>query len=166
MKQAVRTVVALAAGIGLAAAAQAQGAYMPGAAPTTKSQAAAPGQMPRLSAASGKLSRQQVREAQQQLKSEGFYKGRIDGMMSHRTRLAITRFQRHNGLPRTAILDRKTLDRLVGKEGLGVGSSMPSVHEGTPNNLGTTPVTPPANPAPTGAGGNNAPMTDQSTGNK
>ena len=80
--------------------------------------------------------------------------------MDHRTRLAVSKFQSQNGLPRTATLDQQTFNRLSGGQGLGVGSSTPS----TQNNLnmnqpntGTTSMNPPpANtPAPSNAGNTN-----------
>src|SRR5712691_3309918 len=167
MNHAVRAVVALALGVGLAVAAQAHGTDQQGAAPTMQRHAALTGQMQRDSAT--KLSRQQIREAQQQLKSADFYKGAINGVMNHRTHLAIARFQQHNALPRTATLDRKTLDRLSGSQGVGVGSSMPmqekpvqgsskpTTLKGTESGSATTPITPPATP---GAGSSTG-TTDQ-----
>ena len=128
MKHTVNAVVAVALGLGLATAAQAYGTNPQGAAPARQTQATAPDQMQRSATVGRHLSREQIKEAQQQLKSQGLFKGRIDGVMNHRTRLAIGHFQRQNGLPRTANLDQRTFDRLMGggTQGLGVGSSMPA----------------------------------------
>jgi peptidoglycan hydrolase-like protein with peptidoglycan-binding domain len=106
------------------------------------------------------VSRQDVVQAQQTLKTEGFYKGRIDGKMSRGTRLAITHFQQRNHLPRTAKLDRTTLDRLMGSQGAGVGSSMP---QSMPQAglRGTTSI-PQTNQAPS-AGGSNLPSNQGKT---
>jgi peptidoglycan hydrolase-like protein with peptidoglycan-binding domain len=133
MNHAVRAVIALALGLGVAAAAQAQGTNLQGAAPTPQKQTAMPRHIQPVAATTGKLSRQQIREAQQQLKSQGLLKGRINGVMDRRTHLALARFQHQNGLPRTATLDRKTFDRLTGSQAVGVGSSMPAAKPGTPS---------------------------------
>ena len=177
MNYATRGAAALVLGVGLATAAQAQDTYSQSAAPGGQSATPAPtlqnpapaarmhrGAPVRMHKASapGKVTRQQVRMAQQQLKSDGLYRGRIDGVMNHRMHLAIARFQKQNGLPRTASLDRNTLDRLTGGQrspnGLGVGSSMPNQPNAMNNpKAGLTPVTPPTNPATTGAGEATAP---------
>ena len=171
MNHAFKALVMLALGAGLATAAQAQGtntqngtagattpnsaptAAMPSTPPATAPTAAAPSatapsprpaRMAR-SATKPTLSRNEVREAQEQLKSEGLYRGRIDGVMGHRTHLALSRFQQRNGLHRTASLDPMTLNRLLGSRTTGVGSSTP-----------TQPMMAPNSPAKTGAVGNNA----------
>ena len=71
-------------------------------------------------------SRNEVRQVQQQLKSDGLYRGRIDGKMGRGTHLALSRFQQHNGLHRTASLDRMTVNRLLGGRTTGMGSSAPA----------------------------------------
>ena len=193
MKYAASAAVMLAAGIGLATVAQAQGTYgqggantptanppsatssatmpnggssaaMPGTAADVNQQAAAPAPAPmhRRLAVHARVSRVEVKQAQEQLKSQGLYRGPIDGVMGHRTRASIGRFQQRNGLHRTARLDQNTLAQLTGGSQTGrVGSSMstkgigsstpPAVLRGTPANRNG--MTPPANPTPNGAGG-------------
>jgi peptidoglycan hydrolase-like protein with peptidoglycan-binding domain len=138
-------------GVGLAATAQANSMVRHSAAPAVKIHHAATGHLQRAAAHTQTLTRQQVRTAQQQLKSDGLYKGPIDGMMNHQTRVAIANFQKQNGLARTARLDRNTLGRLTGDQGVGVGSSMPN------NPKAPAPVIPSA--TTTGAGGTTAPST-------
>ncbi len=161
MNHALKAAIALVMGAGLAAGAQAHGTNLQGAAATSQKQAAMSRPMRNVSARPARMSRQQrIKEAQRQLKSDGYYRGAADGIMGHRTRLAIARFQRHNGLRRTATLDRRTFNRLTGIEAVGVGSSMPTA-KAKPSttlngnsNTAATPMTPPAtNPSATGAGG-------------
>src|SRR5207249_2787120 len=108
-------------------------------APTEK--AVKPARMSR-NAAKARGSRNEVRHAQEQLKSEGLYRGRIDGRMGHQMRIALSRFQQHNGLHRTAALDRMTVNRLLGSRTTGFGSSAPAKPTMTRSH--------------TGAGGDNA----------
>jgi hypothetical protein len=54
-----------------------------------------------------------VQEAQQQLKSQGLYKGPVDGKLGAATRTAIRKFQQQNGLSETAQLDATTLQHLM-----------------------------------------------------
>lgn len=196
MKYAASAAVLLAAGVGLAAVAQAQGTYsqgspntpamsspsatstnmpnggssaMPGTATETNQQVAAPARMQDRLATRSRVSRSEVRQAQEQLKSDGLYRGPVDGIMGHQTRASIARFQQRNGLHRTARLDRNTLAQLTGgktdrvgsssqTDGMGwssrtsgMGSSSPTVLRGSPANQNS--MTPPASPAPNGAGG-------------
>jgi hypothetical protein len=66
-----------------------------------------------------------VERAQQALRRDGLYHGRIDGIEGPMTRRAIAQFQRRNGLRVTARLDRSTLASLTGRGAVGVGTSMP-----------------------------------------
>jgi peptidoglycan hydrolase-like protein with peptidoglycan-binding domain len=59
------------------------------------------------------VSQPQIQEAQQQLKSAGLYRGAVDGVMGPETQTALSQFQREQGLPQTAQLDQRTLDRLM-----------------------------------------------------
>lgn len=59
-------------------------------------------------------SQSQIMQAQQQLKSEGLYRGSVDGIMGPETQTALSRFQREQGLPETSQLDQQTLGRLSG----------------------------------------------------
>lgn len=73
------------------------------------------------------LTQSQIEQAQQQLKTLGLYRGKIDGRLGHETKTAISQFQRRNRLTQTATLDEQTLSRLTGNNAAtsGTGSSMP-----------------------------------------
>lgn len=57
-------------------------------------------------------SRTELRQAQQQLRAEGLYRGRIDGRTGPRTRQAIMAFQQQHNLNATGTLDQQTLQAL------------------------------------------------------
>jgi peptidoglycan hydrolase-like protein with peptidoglycan-binding domain len=168
MNHALKAVIALVMGTGLAANAQAHGTYMHHAAAMSQRQAQTG------------LSRQQVKTAQRQLKADGLYKGKVDGVIGPRTRMAVARFQQRNGLQRTATLNRQTFDRLTGNQVVGVGSSRPKSstatmkHNTAGNGAGSgsssntaTPTTPPAaNPGIPGAGDNTGKTNQSPTTNK
>jgi peptidoglycan hydrolase-like protein with peptidoglycan-binding domain len=83
-------------------------------------------------------SRSEIQQAQQQLKSQGLYRGTADGVMGPETQTALRAFQRQNGLPQTAQLDQQTSTRLSGS---GTGqSNMGQSTTGMPN--GTQSMTP------------------------
>jgi peptidoglycan hydrolase-like protein with peptidoglycan-binding domain len=84
-----------------------------------------------LAQAQQKLSPDQIKGAQEQLKSAGLYNGPTDGMMDPDTRAALARFQQQNGMRRTQTLDPQTLARLNSGQTSGVGSSAPSSNQGT-----------------------------------
>lgn len=151
MKHAMSAAIALAVGLGFAGAAVAADTTSQNAMPnTTTPSTAAPAQQAQTAQQPTRLTRQDIRQAQQQLQSQGLYKGRIDGVMGRATRQAVAKFQQQNNLPHTARLDQATLDRLTGGQGAGVGSSMPNGANDA------TPMVPPATQAP-GAGGNTNP---------
>ena len=58
------------------------------------------------------MSESQIKQAQQQLKSAGLYKGGADGKMGSETKQAISEFQQQNGLKQTGALDQETLAAL------------------------------------------------------
>src|SRR5205823_4144707 len=101
MKHALKAVIALALGAGLATAAQAHGinqqqSAAPGtqiqsAAPAKNMHAAAPQRKQRLHAKAqkGLKSGQNIRQVQLRLKSEGLFKGKVTGKMDRQTRLAL-----------------------------------------------------------------------------
>jgi hypothetical protein len=211
MKHALRAVIAVTLGAGLAAAAQAQGTVnqaqgtlnqqsglsgssmqsaapasnMQSAAPATNIQATAPAM--RTQRAATKIrhpsTRPEIRQVQLRLKSEGLYRGRITGVMDQQTRIALTRFEKQNGLPRSASLTR--VNRLMANQTAGAGSSTQRTHVArisktpkaqttgvgsstpTKQSTGTTPITPPATGMPpAGAGGSTSigkPTTGQTT---
>jgi peptidoglycan hydrolase-like protein with peptidoglycan-binding domain len=68
------------------------------------------------------LSSSDIKQAQEQLRDQGFYHGKIDGTLGPETKQALQQFQQKNGLPVTATLDQQTMDKL---SGAGQGSSMP-----------------------------------------
>jgi peptidoglycan hydrolase-like protein with peptidoglycan-binding domain len=53
-----------------------------------------------------------VRQAQSELKREGFYDGKVDGIAGPETKQGIAAFQQREGLQQTARLDRATADRM------------------------------------------------------
>ena len=72
------------------------------------------------------LSKDDIRWAQLELHNRGLYNGSLDGVVGSETKQALGRFQKLNGLDRTATLDPETLDALFGKPNLGQGSSVPA----------------------------------------
>lgn len=54
-----------------------------------------------------------VKHIQTALQSKGFYSGPIDGIVGPQTRTALANYQQSQGLPRTAVLDQKTLQSLT-----------------------------------------------------
>ena len=70
-------------------------------------------------------SKDDIRWAQVELRMIGLYDGSLDGIAGPETRRALLRFQKSNGLERTATLDQQSADALIGDIGAGQGSSMP-----------------------------------------
>ena len=64
-----------------------------------------------------------VRQAQRTLRAEGFYHGRIDGIVGPKTRTAVAQYQRRNGLGDTATLDGQTMARLNSDAATSYGAS-------------------------------------------
>jgi len=54
-----------------------------------------------------------VRRAQSELKREGLYEGRVDGIAGTQTKQAIAAFQQREGLQQNARVDRVTLQRMT-----------------------------------------------------
>jgi peptidoglycan hydrolase-like protein with peptidoglycan-binding domain len=77
----------------------------------------------------------QVKQAQQQLKSAGLYKGAVDGKMGTDTQQAIEQFQEKHGLPATGTLDQQTMATLQGNTGRA-GSSSTMTPAGQPSSTG------------------------------
>jgi peptidoglycan hydrolase-like protein with peptidoglycan-binding domain len=150
MNDALKAMIALVMGAGLAASAQAHGIDM--------HRSAMPGSaMHRAAAVTQRharldLSRQNIKTAQQQLKADGLYQGKVDGLFGPRTRRAVARFQERNRLRRTATLDRQTLGRLTGNQAVGIGSSRPKSSNMPLNRNGNAGRN--ANTKINGAGGN------------
>jgi peptidoglycan hydrolase-like protein with peptidoglycan-binding domain len=53
-----------------------------------------------------------VRQAQSELKREGLYRGKVDGIAGPETKQAIAAFRRREGLQQTAHLDQSTVQRM------------------------------------------------------
>ena len=74
----------------------------------------------------------EIKGAQEQLRDQGLYHGKIDGVLGPETKQALQQSQQKNGLPVTATLDQQTMDKL---SGAGQGSSMqPSSNQGIGSN--------------------------------
>jgi peptidoglycan DL-endopeptidase LytF len=58
------------------------------------------------------LSKSTIKQAQQQLKSNGDYMGAIDGRAGPRTRSALRHYQQKNNLQVTGMLDHETLQKM------------------------------------------------------
>ena len=93
------------------------------------------------------LSKDDIRQAQLELRNMGLYNGSLDGIIGPETRRGLVQFQKDNGLHQTAALDPQTMNALVGNSGIGQGSTMP------PNTGGAK---------PTNSGGSNG-LGDQTT---
>jgi peptidoglycan hydrolase-like protein with peptidoglycan-binding domain len=78
----------------------------------------------------------QVKQAQQQLKSAGLYKGTVDGKMGTDTQQAIEQFQQKHGLPATGTLDEQTMAALQGNTGRAGSSSIVTPPVGQPSGAG------------------------------
>lgn len=55
-----------------------------------------------------------VKQLQSALHAKGFYGGPIDGIAGPETRAALANYRHSEGMPRTAALDEKTLQSLIG----------------------------------------------------
>jgi peptidoglycan hydrolase-like protein with peptidoglycan-binding domain len=88
--------------------------------------------------------RNEIRQAQGQLRDQGLYHGRIDGVLGPETKQALQQFQQKNGLPATATLDQQTMDKLLGNTGVGLGSSMPPSSNQGIGSTANQRLTPPA----------------------
>jgi peptidoglycan hydrolase-like protein with peptidoglycan-binding domain len=60
------------------------------------------------------MNREEVRDAQEKLKDEGYYQGQIDGIAGRQTKQALMSFQKDKGLQQTGRLDEDTMDSLNG----------------------------------------------------
>lgn len=69
------------------------------------------------------VSQQEIKQAQTELKQQGLYRGKIDGIMGPQTKSAISQYQKREGLPQTASLDQQTLSRLMSSGSSGSSSS-------------------------------------------
>lgn len=75
---------------------------------------------------SQKHTQSDIRQAQEQLKSTGLYKGKVDGEMGTETKQAISQFQQQRGLNETGDLDEQTLAALTSNQGMTGSSTSPT----------------------------------------
>ena len=159
MKHPIAAAVTLALGVSMGAAAYAQapqapmhpsGTMPPGAAGSMQhSRTAMPGSMHARTnrPISGK---EMARQAQQTLKSEGFYKGKIDGKWGPGSRQALNQFERRHKLPATGgRLNHASFSALMGSTVAGTGTGSRHPAGGPPPMTGSSQ----AMPAPTQAPG-------------
>lgn len=104
-----------------------------------------------------------VEEAQRMLRRDGFYHGRIDGLIGPQTRHALARYQRQNGLRVTASLTPSTRASLMGHQTVGVGSSMHR-HATTSQTGNTGPMPPATKTGGQNTGTGNTPSGPMNTG--
>jgi peptidoglycan hydrolase-like protein with peptidoglycan-binding domain len=80
--------------------------------------------MPGSSQTSADLTKDDIRQAQQELRAQGFYNGPIDGAFNEKTQAAVDEYQEQNGLSVTGSLDQATMRSLRQDAGIA-GSSAP-----------------------------------------
>jgi hypothetical protein len=88
----------------------------------------------------------QVKDAQQELKKEGLYHGKIDGIAGSETKHAVTAFQQREGLQQTATLDPETLDKLNAMRTAGQQPGKPAATNVAPGSGAAGNSAPPAPP--------------------
>ena len=71
-----------------------------------------PGVAPKVDYEDMVVSPEDIREAQEALKSRGFDPGAVSGRMDAKTQDALRDFQKQNDLPATGVLDPKTAEKL------------------------------------------------------
>jgi peptidoglycan hydrolase-like protein with peptidoglycan-binding domain len=85
-----------------------------------------------------------VREAQEKLKSDGDYKGKIDGLAGPQTHKALASYQTKNDLKKTGRLDMETREKL----GLVASNTMTKPTTASSHGSASATNTPAAPPAP------------------
>jgi rare lipoprotein A len=78
---------------------------------TAAGQPRVPGESP--AAPAPGLTTDQIKQAQEALKIEGFRPGPVDGVVGLRTRQALRAYQARTGIPQTGVLDDSTFHRLA-----------------------------------------------------
>jgi len=73
----------------------------------------------------GHVSRDEAKQAQQALKAENLYHGKIDGIVGPQTKQALAQFQKQEGLKQTSSLDQATMQALDHGQHNASGSSTP-----------------------------------------
>ncbi len=71
-----------------------------------------------------------IREIQTCLKNAGFYKGDVDGVKGRKTRAAIRKFQKENGLAADGVVGKRTWE-LLSKYSSGASAAAPVEEEAT-----------------------------------
>jgi peptidoglycan hydrolase-like protein with peptidoglycan-binding domain len=71
------------------------------------------------------LSKDDIRQAQLELRHAGLYSGSLDGVIGPQTKQALVQLQKDNGLEQTGTLDGRTMVMMFGNIGTSEGSSMP-----------------------------------------
>jgi peptidoglycan hydrolase-like protein with peptidoglycan-binding domain len=66
----------------------------------------------KMGATSAGMTREQVKKAQQALKDKGHYDGDVDGLMGPKTKAAMKKFQKAEGIQETGRLDAETMSKL------------------------------------------------------
>jgi peptidoglycan hydrolase-like protein with peptidoglycan-binding domain len=102
------------------------------------------------------MSREQVKKAQQALKDKGHYDGDIDGLVGPKTRDAMKKFQKAEGIQETGRLDAETMAKLgvqaSGASDTSGASASPRTDGGAKSSGGSPPsATAPSATAPSGA---------------
>jgi hypothetical protein len=107
---------------------------------------------------SGRLSRNEIKQIQSDLKQDGLYHGNIDGIDGPETHQALRAYQQQNGLSVTGRPDQQTVASLLGT-GNATGSSMPSGNGNSMNNGMNMP--PSSSAGSNGANNGSAPNNNQ-----
>jgi peptidoglycan hydrolase-like protein with peptidoglycan-binding domain len=81
----------------------------------------------------GRLSRDEIKQLQSNLKQDGLYRGNIDGIDGPETHQALRAYQQQNGLRATGRLDQQTVASLLAA-GNATGSSTPPNNSNSMNN--------------------------------
>jgi peptidoglycan hydrolase-like protein with peptidoglycan-binding domain len=113
----IATASVLAIGIGGIAVGDAAG--------TINNRAAVPATAPQHGQTIVDLSKDDVRQAQLELRHLGLYNGSLDGVIGPQTKRALAQFQKDNRLQQTGTLDQLTMETMFGNLGIGQGSSTP-----------------------------------------
>ncbi len=106
---------------------------------TDANQPYAAGATPSMPAAAN-FTQSDIRQAQEKLRQNNLYRGKIDGLVGPEMRQALQQYQQKNGMPVTATLDQTTMNSLLGTD-VGQGSSTPpGLPSGTasPNDAGSS----------------------------
>lgn len=102
-----------------------QGGSMSGTMPNSGMQGSDSGNMPSStgsmsgSSASAHVTPDMAKQVQSELKSQGLYKGAVDGKIGPQTKAALASYQKSKGLQQTRTIDQQTLNSLHGEGSSG-----------------------------------------------